>query len=302
MAFEKRRELLFVYSVKDANPNGDPLNANAPRKDEESGQILVSDVRIKRTVRDQWIREGKDVFVDGEAQTLKERVEILKKKTESSSAAEALKKCIDARIFGVTCALDKESFSWCGPVQLKWGRSLHKVREQFIQGTAAFARKEESEHRSFRNEYIVPFCILSCYGIANQHASVTTGATDDDLEGLFKALWDGTVNLISRSKVGHTPLFLLEITYSKGFDGCIGSLDERIRLTDKNGDSLDEDAQYALRSVNTVTLDISSLISAIKGKKETIEKLQLTFDQRLEIKDKKELADILGGKFKEEAR
>ena len=79
MAFENRREYLFIYSVKDANPNGDPLNANAPRKDEETGQIMVSDVRLKRTVRDQWLREGKIVFVDGSVQTLNKRMDALKK-------------------------------------------------------------------------------------------------------------------------------------------------------------------------------------------------------------------------------
>ncbi|PKL02862.1 MAG: type I-B CRISPR-associated protein Cas7/Csh2 [Synergistetes bacterium HGW-Synergistetes-2] len=320
MAFEKRRELLFVYSVKDANPNGDPLNNNAPRKDEETGQILVSDVRIKRTVRDQWIREGKDVFVDGEAQTLKERVDALKKKHKVSSAADALKKCIDARLFGVTCAIkkeedsseeksskgkgksSKESFSWCGPLQLKWARSLHKVREQFVQGTAAFARKEESEQRSFRNEYIVPFCMLACYGIANQHASTRTEATDDDLDDLFKTVWNGTANLISRSKVGHVPLLLLEITYKKDFDGCIGALDERVRLTDANGNPFDEDAQYALRSATTVQLDITALAQALETKKNEIERLRLVYDQRLVIKGKEELAPILGGKISEEAR
>lgn len=302
MAFEKRRELLFVYSVKDANPNGDPLNNNAPRKDEETGQILVSDVRIKRTVRDQWIREGKDVFVDGEAQTLKERMDALKKKTNSSSAAEALKKCIDARLFGATCALDKESFSWCGPLQFKWARSLHKVREQFVQGTAAFTSKEEREQRSFRNEYIVPFCMLACYGIANQHASTRTEATDDDLDDLFKTVWNGTANLISRSKIGHVPLLLLEITYRKDFDGCIGALDERVHLTDTNGNPFDEDAQYALRSATTVQLDITALAQALETKKNEIERLRLVYDQRLVIKGKEELAPILGGKISEEAR
>ena len=80
MSFSNRREYLFIYSVKDANPNGDPLNANHPRFDDDSGQVLVSDVRIKRTVRDQWINKGLDVFVDGETKTLNQRVEELKQK------------------------------------------------------------------------------------------------------------------------------------------------------------------------------------------------------------------------------
>jgi CRISPR-associated protein Csh2 len=79
MAFTKRREYFFLYSVKDANPNGDPLNANHPRFDAETSRIIVSDVRIKRTIRDQWLKEGLPVFVDGEAKTLKTRVNEIKK-------------------------------------------------------------------------------------------------------------------------------------------------------------------------------------------------------------------------------
>ncbi len=303
MAFEKRRELLFVYSVKDANPNGDPLNANAPRKDEETGQILVSDVRIKRTIRDQWLREKKNVFVDGEAQTLTERVEILKKNLNVSSGKEALAQCIDTRLFGVTFALPgKESFSWCGPVQFKWGRSLHRTKEQFIQGTAAFARKDDSAQRSFRNEYIVPFCVIAVYGIANQHASYETSATTADLNDLSKALWNGTSNLISRSKVGHVPLALFEVTYVAGFDGSIGALDERVRLVDKDGKVLEDEAQLALRSIDTVLLDIASLGNSIIAKASHVESVRIIRDERLHVAGKDRLAETLGGKLSEETR
>ena len=48
----KRSELIFCYDIKDANPNGDPLDSNKPRIDEETGENLVTDVRLKRTVRD----------------------------------------------------------------------------------------------------------------------------------------------------------------------------------------------------------------------------------------------------------
>ena len=144
--------------------------------------------------------------------------------------------------------------------------------------------------------------MLACYGIANQHASTRTEATDDDLDDLFKTVWNGTANLISRSKIGHVPLLLLEITYRKDFDGCIGALDERIHLTDTNGNPFDEDAQYALRSATTVQLDITALAQALETKKNEIERLRLVYDQRLVIKGKEELAPILGGKISEEAR
>ena len=302
MAFDKRRELLFVYSVKDANPNGDPLNANHPRYDDDSGQILVSDVRVKRTIRDQWLREGRDVFVDGETKTLKQRVTELKEKLGSKTGEEALAQCIDTRLFGVTFALDKESFAWTGPVQFKWGRSLHRADVVTVQGTAAFATKEGSGQRSFRNEYLVPFVLIADYAIANQYASKTTNATDDDLELLFDAVWKGTANLITRSKVGHTPRFLMEIKYVKDFDGIIGAMDEKISLQKKNGDVLSADEQRSIRSCEEVSLNITSLVKSIERVLANIETLRIVKDEALVLNGLEELKNKLGGKLKLEER
>ncbi|MCX6698416.1 MAG: type I CRISPR-associated protein Cas7, partial [Methanomicrobiales archaeon] len=62
----KRSELLFFYDVKDINPNGDPLDDNKPRIDEETMENLVSDVRLKRTVRD-YLHDFKnqEIFIRG---------------------------------------------------------------------------------------------------------------------------------------------------------------------------------------------------------------------------------------------
>lgn len=302
MSFNKRREYLFIYTVKDANPNGDPLDANHPRFDEESGQIMVSDVRIKRTVRDQWLREGKNVFVDGEAKTLNSRVDELKKEFDVKTGRDALSQCIDTRLFGVTFALNKESFSWTGPVQFKWGRSLHKAESKLIQGTAAFATKEGSEQRSFRNEYIVPFATIAVYGIANQYASIQTGATDDDLNSLSNALWGGTTNLITRSKIGHAPKMLLEIAYIPGFDGALGSLDEKITLQKNNGEPLSENEQIALRSLDTVELDTTNIISKLNLIKDQVESIKIIFDQNIRCEGLKHFQGMFGGKFYKEAR
>ncbi|NLL37346.1 MAG: type I-B CRISPR-associated protein Cas7/Csh2 [Fretibacterium sp.] len=302
MSFDQRREYLFVYSVKDANPNGDPLNANHPRFDEDSRQILVSDVRVKRTVRDQWLREGQDVFVDGETKTLKSRVEELKAKLNVKTGREALAQCIDTRLFGVTFALGSESFSWTGPVQFKWGRSLHQATVQMIQGTAAFATKETSEQRSFRNEYIVPFVLIADYAIANQHASQTTGATDEDLEALFSALWRGTANLITRSKVGHMPRFLLEVRYNEGFDGITGALDEKIALTDKAGNAFSPNDQLALRSCGEVLLNVQMLAESVARLAQDITSVRVVTDPDLEVVGLDIMKSALGERFKLEAR
>ena len=302
MSFEQRREYLFVYSVKDANPNGDPLNANHPRMDEDSGQILVSDVRVKRTVRDQWIKEGRDVFVDGEPKTLKLRIEELEKKLSVKTGKEALAQCIDTRLFGVTFALGKEAFAWTGPVQFKWGRSLHRASVEMVQGTAAFATTEGSMQRSFRNEYIVPFVLIADYAIANQYTAATTGATDDDLDALFEALWKGTANLITRSKVGHMPRFLAEVRYVKGFDGAIGAMDEKVKLLSKTGEALSKDEQLAFRSCNEGLLDVSPLVKDFTRLSESIDSVRILKDTELELKGMDEIKSLLGGKFKLEER
>ena len=48
---KNRSELVFLYDVKWGNPNGDPLDENKPRYDDERGTVLVTDVRLKRTIR-----------------------------------------------------------------------------------------------------------------------------------------------------------------------------------------------------------------------------------------------------------
>lgn len=302
MAFVKRREYLFLYSVKDANPNGDPLNANHPRFDSETGRILVSDVRIKRTIRDQWLREGLPVFVDGQAKTLKTRIEELKKELNAKTGKEALGKCIDTKLFGVTFALDKESFSWTGPVQFKWGRSLHKAKAELVQGTAAFATKDQSEQRSFRNEYIVPFVLLGVYGIANQYPSAETGATDEDVDKLATGLWDGTVNLITRSKVGHAPRLLIEITYQEGFSGAAGSLDEKVNLLAPDGQLLTDDQELAIRTPKDFVVDITEISQRLAGFKEDVETIKLWSDHELQVKGLEELRTLFGEKLAEQKR
>ncbi len=292
--FNGRKELLFVYSVKDANPNGDPLNANHPRYDEDTGQVLVSDVRIKRTVRDELLRIGEDVFIDGEPKTLKERFEELKAKLGTSKGEDTLKKCIDTRLFGVTFALGKESFAWTGPVQFKWGRSLHRAKVEFIQGTGAFVTTEGGEQRTFRNEYIVPFALIGTYAIGNQYASNKTDATDDDFNKLVEALWNGTNNLITRSKTEHRSRFLMEITYKPEFNGLIGSLDERIKLT-KNDDSLlDDDEQLALRNIQEVKINLEEIYDKILLLKDEIEKIKIIKDPDFKVTHLEDIKMVLG--------
>ena len=63
-SIKNRSEIVFLYDVKDANPNGDPLDENKPRIDEETNTAMVSDVRLKRTIRD-YLHDfkGHEIFI-----------------------------------------------------------------------------------------------------------------------------------------------------------------------------------------------------------------------------------------------
>ena len=130
---KNRSEIIFLYDVKDANPNGDPLDENKPRIDEDTGINLVTDVRLKRTIRDYLYNfksreQIPDIFVreieykEGKIQDAKLRAEdfLVKddKKLNNATVSLAemkeiinyniLQKCIDVRLFGVTLPIEKE--------------------------------------------------------------------------------------------------------------------------------------------------------------------------------------------------
>lgn len=288
MSLKKRREFLFLYTVKDANPNGDPLNENHPRFDEDTMQAMASDVRIKRTIRDELMRRGMNVFIDAEAKSLKQRVDELKASLGKENAKDVIKECIDTRLFGVTFALGKEAFSWVGPVQFKWARSLHAATFTFIQGTSAFATEgrdnQAKQQRSFRNEYKVPFALMSVYGIANQYASEETGATDKDVEEMLEALWTGTDNLITRSKNEHKSRFLLEIVYKEGFAGKIAALDEKLSIVAPDGHQFSKDEEKSLRNLSEFMVDVTSLSQAILKHADNIEEMKIVCDPEIHLK------------------
>lgn len=278
-----RSEILFIYHVKDANPNGDPLDENKPRTDPDTGVATVTDVRIKRTIRDYWHQNLnleiliRDTHSDkGYLNSGKQRAESFvvpeKKFTSIPDAEESIgklvtEKCIDARCFGATLPIDKNltkpkakgdgSVTLTGPVQFSgFNRSLHSVAPVFIRGTAGFASKEnEKTSKSFREEYLLPYACIACYGVINEIAAKTTNMSEQDAMLVLEGLWRGTENLISRSKMGHQPLLLIHLEYADNYR--IGDLASRIKL-ESNGKSDTE-----LRGTTDFKIDFSALESAI---------------------------------------
>ncbi|MBR0058886.1 MAG: type I-B CRISPR-associated protein Cas7/Csh2 [Methanobrevibacter sp.] len=296
-----RSELIFLYDIEDANPNGDPLDGNKPRLDEETEINIVTDVRLKRTIRDylhDYKKQG--IFIkeildrEGNIQDAKQRAQDYSTKDDYNSLDEAkndlkfniLEKCIDVRLFGATIPIDAKingknknsSVTLTGPVQFRMGRSLNKVEIQHIKGTGAFASGKGKDQKTFREEYILPYSLIVFYGVINENAAALTNLTDDDVSLLLDGIWNGTKNLISRSKFGQSPRLLLQIEYNEN-NYFIGDLNNKITLYH----NLENDKK--LRNISELEVDLSALLKAISENKEKISKINYKFDSEIIIKD-----------------
>jgi CRISPR-associated protein Csh2 len=278
-----REEFLFLYDVKDANPNGDPLDENKPRIDEETGINIVTDVRLKRTIRDFLFNfkehngsNGKDIFVrskeskKGGIQDGKERANDFENDAES-----ILKQCIDIRLFGGVIPLDKDSIKFTGPIQLKMGRSLHNIELKHIRGTGAFGSKAGAKQQTFREEYILPYSLIAFYGVINENAAKATKLSKEDVELFYEAMWDGTNNLISRSKMGHRSRLLVRLKHEKPHF-FIGDLDRYISINTEKSD-------LKLRDVSDFTLDLSKLSEVISTYHDEVKEVSLKKESRVKI-------------------
>jgi CRISPR-associated protein Csh2 len=282
---KSRSEILFLYEIENANPNGDPLDENRPRFDNEDATVIVSDVRLKRTIRDYWYeykgyngQNGTDIFVretrysDGD----KEYVSDGKRRATafSENREKVLDMCIDIRVFGGVLPLKNDSITLTGPVQFQMGRSLNKTEIVTEQGTGAFASGDKKGQATFRTEYKVPYALIGFNGIINEKAAQYSKMTEDDKTLLKEAIWDGTKNLISRSKFGQNPVLLLIVNYKDSF--YIGNLRQRLKLiTEKN--------DLGIRGLSDLKLDISAVIKELKTNKDKIDSVEIRFDERLEL-------------------
>lgn len=286
----KRSELLFLYDVKKANPNGDPMDNNRPRIDEETGKCLVTDVRLKRTVRDYLMTKGydgksdpnKDIFIRDEGDmpvTGKERSKAY------NSKEEFLQKFIDARLFGAVSApgdkTDKKKvFHFTGPVQFGMGVTLHRVKENYIKGTGGFATSEGAQQKTFREEYNISYGLIGFHGVINENAAKHTHLTEDDVKELLDGIWNGTKNLLTRSKKGHTPRLLLRVIY-KETNFFIGELLERLQLQPKDGKR-----EESFEDIGDFLIDTSQLNQILNQYWDRIEKVEIVnIDDRIRLSE-----------------
>jgi CRISPR-associated protein Csh2 len=278
---KNRSEILFLYDIENANPNGDPNDENKPRIDEETGKNIVTDVRLKRTVRDYLLEKGDEIFIkevrreDGKLKTKEDRTSDLDIKNKEDMVS----KCIDVRLFGVTSAIKGKTITLTGPVQFKMGKSLHSVKGPvFVKGTTVMPSKEGLGQGTMTETYILPYSLIAFCGVINENAAKYTKLTTEDIGLLKEAIWKGTQGLISRSKYGQMPRLLLVINYSEP-NFFIGDLDNLIQLS--KGNLRDEE----LRKPEDYKVEIGKLLEKVRGNKEKIDNIKFITDSRMQYLD-----------------
>lgn len=264
----KHSEILFLWDAKMTNPNGDMLNDNAPRYDESDRRVVVSDVRVKRTIRDDLqYRKGKTVFVNNaeQVQSAETRFAELKSALNEKDDKKVFLSCIDNRLFGGVAP--KSNLQIIGTVQFSWAKSLNETETILSQGTGAFG-KDNSLNKTFRTDNYIPYGLFAMYGTINSLSADKTNASEEDVADMLDSMWQGTKLLNTRSKVGQKPRMLIRIIYKDTY--MIGLLDELVNIDNENS--------QRLRTFSECELNFSALVRSLKNMSQKIEKVVVFYD------------------------
>jgi CRISPR-associated protein Csd2 len=200
-------DFVFFFDVQDGNPNGDPDAGNLPRLDPETGQGIVTDVCLKRKLRNfvQLARAGQgghEIFVKERA-ILNESIDEAhdqaavksKKGAEKTDAARdyMCKRFFDVRAFGAVMSTGKNAGQVRGPVQLTFSRSqdpilpLEHTITRVAVATSEEAAKQEGETRTMGRKATVPYGLYRCHGFVSAALAKQTKFTLEDLDLLWEA-------------------------------------------------------------------------------------------------------------------
>jgi CRISPR-associated protein Csh2 len=286
----QRSDILFIYDSRMANPNGDP-DDNRPRIDPYSRVNLVTDYRLKRTIRDyilnyygnesphnpnkifmrqvfdneKNIKGIEDLAIDFIDKEILKDDEGTQKTIKVVREKDILKNYIDVRLFGLMFLVSGISFKTLGPVQFSIGTSLNIPEEILIRNTRIIPTKKKAKSGTFGEKSILKYSLILFHGFINQIAAKKTLLTEDDIMKMMIGMWYGTNDLSTSSKYGQTSRFMLRIIYSDE-NGYIGDLDRNITL--KN------DSKENIEDISQAQVNMTDLFIKLAKNKKIIKELQ----------------------------
>jgi CRISPR-associated protein Csh2 len=303
-----RSEILFVTDAQDCNPNGNPLANNRPRRDPETGQGIVTDVRLKRYLRDQLLDDGYDIYmktIGGESKprttlaldVLDEGIEDADDIADLTAVGEQfLEHATDVRYFGATLSFESRASDedeslqtalqdnfptqYQGPVQFLPAKSLNEVEEneEFDSLTSVIGTSEGNRQGGFDlDDHRIVYGIFPFYGLVDEASAKDTNLSQSDVERLDTLCWRALKNqTTSRSKLGQSPRLYLRVEYEEG-QFHIGDLQNMLTLS--------EASDHPLRSVTDVVVDVTDLVETLSAHADRIETVRVVGNERLTLTD-----------------
>ena len=209
---KNRYDFVYLFDCKDGNPNGDPDAANAPRIDPQDMHGLVSDVCLKRKVRNFVLvvgGDGRDIFVQTKsplnpriADACKEAnlpdykkadgkwdTDKAKGRSQKDIRTIQQKLCaryFDVRAFGAVMSTGPNAGQIRGPVQITFSRSIDAILPLDLCLTRVTDTDKEEGEMGRKN--LIPYGLYRCHGFISAHLANETGFNDDDLALFWQAL------------------------------------------------------------------------------------------------------------------
>ncbi|HQG32219.1 MAG TPA: type I-C CRISPR-associated protein Cas7/Csd2 [Deltaproteobacteria bacterium] len=216
-AIKNRYEFVLLFDVKDGNPNGDPDAGNLPRIDPETGHGLVTDVCLKRKVRNYVMLVEKElppyeIYIKEKAVLTNQQEKAYKalglENTQNASVSEQTrnwmcKNFYDVRTFGAVMSLKDFSCGQVrGPVQLGFARSVEQIvpAEHSITRMAVATQREADQqggdNRTMGRKFTVPYALYRVHGFVSAPLAAQTGFSEKDLD-LF---WNALLNMFDHDR------------------------------------------------------------------------------------------------------
>ncbi|MHB8277952.1 MAG: type I-C CRISPR-associated protein Cas7/Csd2 [Candidatus Humimicrobiaceae bacterium] len=233
---ENRYEFVYLFDVENGNPNGDPDSGNMPRIDPETSFGIVTDVCLKRKIRNYvdivkknespykiYVREKTVLTTErkGAYQSLSEEEKTDKLKAADLGRKFMCKNYFDIRAFGAVMSTTENNCGQVrGPVQLNFARSIESIvpLEVTITRMAVETEKEREKERMMGRKHIVPYGLYRNEGYISAFLAEQTEFNEDDL----KLLWEALINMFdhdhsaARGKMNARKLFVFKHDSSLG--------------------------------------------------------------------------------------
>lgn len=203
-----RYDFLLLFDVTDGNPNGDPDAGNMPRIDAETGMGMVTDVCIKRKIRNyvQIVKGAEkpyDIFIKEKAilnnlisiSHQEEEVKSLEKEKKTEAArAWMCRNYFDIRTFGAVMSTGHNAGQVRGPIQFTFARSIdpvftseHCITRMAV-ATEAESEKQSGDNRTMGRKYTIPYALYKTHGFISAHLAAQTGFNEEDLSLFWESL------------------------------------------------------------------------------------------------------------------